>query len=109
MLSETVASTFHPFTNYDFSNFYFGSGDDVYDTIRTFNQWWDEAFPGGYHIYREPFTSAPGTHISIHSNLGKRLDSLLNFSSYNYLGMANSPVVKEVAIAAIHKYGLGAS
>lgn len=109
MTTETTVRNFHPFTNYDFSNFYFGSGDDVYDTIRSFNQWWDEAFAGGYHIYREPFTSAPGTHISIRSNLGKQLDGLLNFSSYNYLGMANSPAVTEVAIAAIRKYGLGAS
>lgn len=109
MLSETAVRNFHPFTNYDFSNFYFGSGDDVYDTIRSFNQWWDEAFAGGYHIYREPFTSAPGTHISIRSNKGKQLDGLLNLSSYNYLGMANSPVVTKAAIAAIRKYGLGAS
>ena len=109
MTTDTAVRNFRPFTNYDFSNFYFGSGDDVYDTIRSFNQWWDEAFAGGYHIYREPFTSAPGTHISIRSNLGKQLDGLLNFSSYNYLGMANSPVVTEAAIAAIRKYGLGAS
>ncbi len=109
MLSETAVRAFHPFTNYDFSNFYFGSGDDVYDTIRTFNRWWDEAYPGGYHIYREPFTSAPGTHISIHSNRGKQLDGLLNFASYNYLGMANSAVVKEAVAAALEKYGLGAS
>lgn len=109
MTTETAVRHFHPFTNYDFSNFYFGSGDDVYDTIRAFNQWWDEAFAGGYHIYREPFTSAPGTHVSIRSNLGKNLEGLLNFSSYNYLGMANSPVVTEAAVAAIRKYGLGAS
>lgn len=109
MTTATAARHFRPFTNYDFSNFYFGSGDDVYDTIRSFNQWWDEAFAGGYHIYREPFTSAPGTHISIRSNKGKQLDGLLNFSSYNYLGMANSPVVTEAAIRAIEKYGLGAS
>lgn len=109
MLPETAVSAFHPFTNYDFSNFYFGSGDDVYDTIRTYNQWFEAAYAGGYHIYREPLTTAPGAIISIHSNQGKRLDGLLNFSSYNYLGMANAPVVKEAAIRAINQYGLGAS
>jgi glycine C-acetyltransferase len=109
MSYKTVANEFRPFTNYDFSNFYFGAGDDVHDTIRSFNRWWDEAFAGGYHIYRESFTSAPGTHISIRSNQGKNLDGLLNFSSYNYLGMSNAPVVTEAAIAAIRKYGLGAS
>jgi 7-keto-8-aminopelargonate synthetase-like enzyme len=109
MLTETATNAFVPFTKYDFSNFYFGSGNDVYDTIRSYNQWYEEAFAGGYHIYREPFTSAPGTTISIHSNQGKHLEGLLNFSSYNYLGMAASPVVKEATAAALDKYGLGAS
>ena len=109
MLPETAVRQFHPFTNYDFSNFYFGAGDDVYETIRTFNRWWDEAFRGGYHIYREPFTSAPATRISIRSNLGVQMEWLLNLSSYNYLGMAASPVVTEAAAAALRKYGLGAS
>lgn len=109
MSPETAVRAFHPFTNYDFSNFYFGSGDDVYDTIRTFNAWWEEAYPGGYHIYREPFTSAPGAHISIHSNRGERLEGLLNFSSYNYLGMAASPVVTQAVADALGHYGLGAS
>jgi 8-amino-7-oxononanoate synthase len=109
MEPQTQVSEFHPFTRYDFSNFYFGSGDDVFDTIKTYNRWWEEAYPGGYHIYREPFTSAPETLVSIHSNKGKDYEGLLNLSSYNYLGMAGSPVVKEAAIRALEKYGLGAA
>lgn len=100
---------FQPFTKYDFSNFYFGSGDDVYDIIHTYNRWWNEAYPGGFHIYQEPFTTAPGATVDIHSNKGKKLRGLLNLSSYNYLGMAGSPVVKQAAIQAIEKYGLGAA
>lgn len=106
---KTQVSEFQPFTNYDFSNFFFGSGEDVYDTIKTFNRWWDEAFPGGYHIYREPFASAPETVISFRSNMGKDLKGLLNLSSYNYLGMAGSPVIKDAVVNALDKYGLGAA
>jgi 8-amino-7-oxononanoate synthase len=109
MQVQHQVSEFHPFTNYDFSNFYFGSGEDVYDVINTYNRWWDEAYKGGYHVYREPFTSAPGPIISIHSNLGKTYEGLLNLSSYNYLGMAGSPVVKEAVVRALDKYGLGAA
>lgn len=109
MQDNNLVSEFQNFTDFDFSHFYFGSGEDVYDTIKTFYRWYEEAFKGGYHIYQEPFASSPGTVISIKSNLGKSLDGLLNFSSYNYLGMAASPVVKEAAINAIQKYGLGAS
>ncbi len=106
---QSQVREFHPFTKYDFSNFYFGSGEDVFDIIKTFNGWWEEAFPGGYHIYREPLTSQPGTTISIRSNLGKDLRGLLNLSSYNYLGMAGSPVVKAAVAEALDKYGLGAA
>lgn len=109
MQTHVQVNEFHPFTNYDFSNFYFGSGDDPFDIIHTYNRWWEKAYKGGYHIYREPFTSGPGTTVSIRTNMGKDHHALLNLSSYNYLGMAGSPVVKEAVIKALDKYGLGAS
>ncbi len=109
MVLEKELSEFQDFKNYDFSNFYFGSGEDVYEIIRTYNRWYRKAYKGGFHIYQEPFSTAPGPVISLDSNLDGPLKGLLNLSSYNYLGMANAPVVEEAAIAAIRKYGLGAS
>ena len=35
--------------------------------------------------------------------------SLLNFSSNDYLGLANHPALKEAAIRAIEKFGAGAA
>jgi 8-amino-7-oxononanoate synthase len=100
---------FQNFADYDFSNFYFGAGDDVYQTIHTFDRWWNEAYKGGFHLYQEPFSTAPGTVVAIESNRGGARSGLINFASYNYLGMADHPVLREAAVRAIERYGLGAS
>src|SRR5215469_11563381 len=43
---------------------------------------------------------------SPHIKIGDK--TFLNFSSNDYLGLANHPALKEAAIAAIEKFGVGA-
>ena len=51
------------FTDYDYSNFYYGAGDDPLNLLGPFGQWYQEALPNGYYLYSEPLSAAPGTRV----------------------------------------------
>jgi glycine C-acetyltransferase len=97
------------FTEYDYSNFYYGAGEDPLNLLRPYAEWYREAKPAGYYLYQEALGSAPTTRIRVRNgNTGEWLD-LLNLASYNYLGISYRPEVKRAAIEAVERYGLGAS
>jgi glycine C-acetyltransferase len=56
-----------------------------------------------------PLASAPDTTVRVRAPRPQDAPELLNLSSYNYLGMSTSPIAKAAAMAAIERYGLGAS
>jgi glycine C-acetyltransferase len=97
------------FAEYDYSNFYYGAGDDPINLLAPFKQWYDEALPNGYYLYSEPLHSAPTTEVVVRNRKTGALERLLNLASYNYLGISYRPEVKRAAIEAVEKYGLGAS
>lgn len=46
-------------------------------------------------------TATSGKHITINGH------NCLNLGTHNYLGLLNSPDIRESAIAAVRKYGVG--
>jgi 8-amino-7-oxononanoate synthase len=97
------------FAEYDYSNFYYGAGDDPLNLLIPFARWYREAVPNGYYLYQEALGSAPTTHVRVRNGKTKRWQDLLNLASYNYLGISYRPEVKKAAAEAIDEYGLGAS
>ena len=53
------------FSDYDYSNFYYGAGDDPLNLLPPFNEWYTEAKPNGYYLYTEPLQSAPTTQVRV--------------------------------------------
>jgi 8-amino-7-oxononanoate synthase len=97
------------FAEYDYSNFYYGAGDDPLNLLGPFNEWYREALPNGYYLYSEPLQTAPSTRVQVRDRKTGEVRDLINMASYNYLGISYRDEVKRAAIEAIHKYGLGAS
>jgi glycine C-acetyltransferase len=97
-------------SEYDYSNFYSGTGDDPFNMLDPFDAWWARARPWGYYLFGLPMRTAPRPRVDVVETKGRtRLDGLINLASYNYLGLSYRPEVVEAAAAALGTYGLGAS
>jgi glycine C-acetyltransferase len=96
--------------DYDYTNFYFGAGDDPFALLEPFEAWWGSVHPRGYYQYELPLHSAPATRVDVEdTKTGELRRGLINFASYNYLGLSYRPEVKEAIKAAADIYGGGAS
>ena len=98
-------------SDYDYTNFYFAAGTDPFGILDPFGEWWKDAeFEGGYYLYGLPMGSAPATRVEIGDPKTRETrEGLINFASYNYLGLSYRPEVIEAVCDAVRKYGAGAS
>jgi glycine C-acetyltransferase len=95
---------------YDYTNFYFGAGDDPFALLEPFGEWYSQVEPAGYYLYELPLHTAPATRVDIRdTKTGEMRRGLINFASYNYLGLSYRPEVKEAIKEATDIYGGGAS
>ena len=96
--------------DYDYTNFYFGSGDDPFALLEPFAAWWEEVHPRGYYQYELPIHSAPATRVDVEDTKTHEIRrGLINFASYNYLGLSYRPEVKQAIKDAVDVYGGGSS
>jgi glycine C-acetyltransferase len=96
--------------DYDYTNFYFGAGEDAFALLDPFAEWWDQVHPRGYYQYELPLHSAPSTRVDVRdTKTGDLRENLVNFASYNYLGLSYRDEVKEAIKEAVEVYGGGSS
>ena len=86
------------FSEYDYSNFYYGAGDDPINLLRTVRRVVarGEAQPATTST-SEALSSAPTTHVRVRDGKTGEWHDLLNLASYNYLGISYRPEVKRAA------------
>jgi glycine C-acetyltransferase len=95
---------------YDYTNFYFGAGEDAFALLGPFDDWWREVKSAGYYLYELPLHSAPCTKVDVEDTKTHEIrKGLINFASYNYLGLSYRREVKEAIKEAAEVYGGGAS
>lgn len=95
---------------YDYTNFYFGAGDDAFALLEPFDDWWQQVRPSGYYLYELPLHSQPSTRVDVEdTKTGEIRRGLVNFASYNYLGLSYRPEVKQAIKDAADLYGGGSS
>jgi 7-keto-8-aminopelargonate synthetase-like enzyme len=93
---------------YDFTyDMFITSVDGEESEITRFSNTVNSAIADGVYAYEVPRLEAQKTEIKARRPDGLQL-SLLNFSSYNYLGYAQHPAVIMAAKAALDQFGLGA-
>ncbi|HSG46411.1 MAG TPA: aminotransferase class I/II-fold pyridoxal phosphate-dependent enzyme, partial [Longimicrobiales bacterium] len=96
--------------DYDYTNFYFGAGDDAFAMLEPFEEWYRQVRPRGYYQYELPLHTAPSTRVDVEdTKTGEIRKDLINFASYNYLGLSYRDEVKEAIKAAVDTYGGGSS
>ena len=87
---------------YDYTNFYFGAGDDAFAMLEPFDEWWKDSEPAGFYLYGLSMQGAPTSRVAVRNTKTNEVHSdLLNFASYNYLGLSYRPEVKEAVIEAV--------
>ncbi len=93
---------------YDFTyDMFITSIDGEELEISRFSKWIDAASADGVYSYEVPRLEAQKTEVRARRHDGTDL-TLLNFSSYNYLGYGLHPSVIQAAKDALDQYGLGA-
>ena len=91
--------------DYSLADFYISDSESATQPPEEF-RWWCNAASWAMDQYEPIFSAGPGNRTLL--GQGEDARPVINFGSYNYLGMATHPAVMAAAQRAIGQYGTGA-
>jgi glycine C-acetyltransferase len=92
-------------SSFSLADFYLTDGDDPLAPPAEFNAWRKE-ISWATSLYEQCLLDGPGTRASL--LVGGTARPVLNFASYNYLGLSKHPETIAAAKAALDTHGVGA-
>ncbi len=96
--------------NFSLADFFFNDSTNVLTPPSDFLEWMqDERIQAGFSFFEQQLLDAPRAVTKIHSNIDGKDRRVINFTSYNYLGLSTHPEVVQAVIDGVKKYGMGAS
>ncbi len=74
--------------DYDYSSFFYSSSDDPFSILEPYNEWYNQAVPEGYYLFAQAMSTPPSGSVDLTEGLHRNHVTLVNLSSYNYLGLS---------------------
>jgi len=81
----------------------------IYEKVDNFQLWINQMDKFKINAFDITTTTPTGREVKVSDRYGKKLITARSFVSSNYLGLNTHPKVKQAAIEAIEKYGVGTS
>lgn len=96
--------------DYCLADFTYNDNPDILEPPLDFEEWISNPrVKHSYQFFSQQMLRAPTVETEILSNIDHKKHTVINMTSYNYLGLANHPEVIAAARDAVDKYGLSAS
>ncbi len=95
------------YTDTTYDMFLYSMGAEL-EEADSFSEWVDEVTEGGAYAFEAARQGGQDTEVDLIREGGDAM-TLLNLSSYNYLGYSKHPAVIQAAKDALDRYGIGAA
>lgn len=95
---------------FSLEDFFFSDSESIAEPPSDFDAWVESPETQAcFAFFEQPFLAGPDATTTLRSNLDDQRRTVINLTSYNYLGLSTHPEVLHAAREALDRYGLGAA